>query len=111
MANQLSDVRSVAANTTVENVLAGKLGEFVQQDSRIRIAITASAAGMLASVIIGNQVIMDGQEISDVNRFPQDPEDFLINTAALRNDRLIIKLNNTTAGAITARTVVKIEPV
>ena len=111
MANMLTDSRTVPATTTVENIFQGKLGEFVQQDSRVRIGIVAAAAGIQASVIIGNQVIVDQQTVSRANRFPQDPEDFLIDTAALRNDRLIIKLVNTTAGGIVVDSVAKIEPV
>lgn len=107
---RMTDVRSVAANATVENILSGKLHEFLSSPSRIRVASVASAAGLRISILLGNYVAVQDQELSDANVFPRFPDDIVAEAAGFRSDRLVIQLRNTTAGAITARSVVDIFP-
>lgn len=107
----MTDVRSVAANAVVENVLAGKIYEFAQSNSIASLLATASAVGLRISFMIGNEVQLDDQEISAANRFPLMPDDFLTRGGALKSDRIVIRLRNTTAGAITAFTKLDLEQV
>lgn len=107
----MTDVRSVAANAKVDNVLSGKVYEFMPFDGEVRFGLVASAVGMRATVISGSDVLQDDQEISGANRFPTDPDDFALTDIAAGGERLVVALRNTTAGAITVNTVVKIEPV
>lgn len=107
----MTDVRSVAANATVDNVLAGKLFEFANQNAICSLLATASAVGLRISFIIGNEVQLDDQEISAANRFPLTPDDFLTRGGALKSDRIVVRLRNTTAGAITAFTRIELENV
>lgn len=105
----MTDVRSVAANSTVDNVLTGKIFEFANQNAVASLLATASAAGLRISFIIGNEVQLDDQEISSANRFPVTPDDFLTRGGALKADRIVIRLRNTTAGAITAFSRLELE--
>ena len=107
----MTDVRSVGANATVDNVLAGKIFEFAGSNSIARLLATASAVGLRLSFIVGNEVQLDDQEISSANRFPVTPDDLLAQTGALKGDRLVLRLRNTTAGAITAFTKVELDPI
>lgn len=107
----MTDVRSVGANAKVDNVLSGKVYEFMPYDGEVRFGIVASAVGMRATVISGSDVLYDDQELSAANRFPVDPDDFSLTDIAAATERLVVALRNTTAGAITVNTVVKIEPV
>lgn len=106
----MTDVRSVAANATVENVLAGKVHEFLPEDSIIRLLAAAAAVGMRASLLVGESVLVDDQELSDSNRFPINPDDLLAEGAGFGADRLVLRLRNTTAGAIVTKTQVIVEP-
>lgn len=108
---RMSDVRSVAANTTVDNVLAGKIYEFAPQNSVVTLSATASAVGMRVSLLIGQEVQIDDQEISAANRYPLQPDDYVVRGGALRGDRIVLRLRNTTGGALTANTVLDIDPV
>jgi hypothetical protein len=108
---RMTDVRSVGANATVDNVLAGKIYEFAPQNSIVALAATASAVGMRVSLLIGNEVQVDDQEISSANRFPILPDDFVVRGGALRGDRLVLRLRNSTAGALTVNTALDVEPV
>lgn len=107
----MSDVRSVAANTTIENILSGKVHEFLSENSVVRVFQAASAVGMNVSFLVGSESLVQDQEISAANRFPQDPEDFLAESGGIEGDRILIALRNTTGAAITVNTRVSIEPV
>jgi len=107
----MTDVRSVGANTTVDNVLAGKIFEFANNNVIASLLATAASAGMRISFIIGNEVQMDDQEISSANRFPLTPDDLLTRGGALKGDRIVIRLRNTTAATIVAFTRLDLETV
>src|SRR5262245_32981658 len=98
---RMSDVRSVAANTTIDNVLSGKIYEFAPANSIVTLSAAASAVGMRVSLLISAEVQIDDQEISGANRYPILPDDFVVRGAALRGDRIVLRLRNTTGGAIT----------
>jgi hypothetical protein len=101
--------RSIAANTKVDNILAGKVGEFVTRPSIVRVRAAAAAAGMRITILGAGVNVVDDQEISQANRWPILPDD-LVTEFALTGptDRLVISLRNTTAGAIVVNTVVEV---
>lgn len=107
----MNDRRSVAANSVVDNVLAGKIFEFAQRNSAISLYAQASAIGLNVSFIIGNEVQVDDQEIGAQNRLPIVPDDLITRSGALRGDRVVLRLRNTTGAAITAFTKVDVDPV
>lgn len=107
----MTDVRSVGANAKVDNVLAGKVYEFMPWDGEARFGIVAAAVGMRATVTSGSDVLLDDQEVSAANRYPLDPDDFFLSDIAAASERLVVALRNTTAAAIIVNTVVKLEPV
>jgi hypothetical protein len=107
----MTDRRTVAANSVVDNILAGKLFEFAQRPSVIGLYATAAAVGLNASFLIGNEVLLDDQEMSSANRFPLVPDDFLAKGGALQGDRVVIRLRNTTGAGIVVISRVEMEPV
>jgi hypothetical protein len=108
----MNDRRSVAANTTVDNVLAGKIDEFLKMNSVVQLYANAEAVGLNVSLIVGSQVIVDDQEVA--NRAAGvaivKPDDFIISTGGLAGDRMILRLRNTTGAAIITRTQVAVDP-
>lgn len=106
----MTDVQSVAANTTTGNILAGKAKEFCEEASIVTLGINSSAVGLRCSVIIGSEVVVDDQEVSGINRMPQFPEDVLAEGGAFPGDRITIRLRNTTGGALTGYTKINISP-
>jgi len=108
----LSDTRTaLAIGATVDNILAGKFSEFLQEDSKISIAITAEVALLFASVIIGNELLIDGQEVPATDLPPRNPEDVLVQGFGAKGDRVIVKLRNGAAVTNTTRSSIFIEPV
>ena len=106
----MTDVQTVAANTTTANILAGKLEEFLRMNSMCSFAIVAAAVGVFATIIVGNEVIVDDQEISDANRTPIVPDDVIQTGAGFAGDRLVIKLRNSTGAGIVVKTRVEVAP-
>lgn len=100
----MTDRQSVAANATVQNVLAGKIGEFAQNNGIANLYATASAVGLNVSLIIGGEVLVDDQEVNAQNRMPLVPDDFVGASGVVAGDRIVVRLRNTTAAAITAFT-------
>lgn len=104
-------VGSIAANSQNDNVLAGKLHEFLSEDSRIVLAGAASAAGLRASLLVGGESIVQDQELGAANRFPQLPQDFVAEGAGFTGDRIVLTLRNTTVGALTGQVSVDVIPI
>ncbi len=108
---RMSFVGSIAANAQNDNVLSGKLHEFLGEHSRIVLAATASAAGSRLSLLIGGEAVVQDQEIGAGNRFPQLPQDFVAEGAGFPSDRIVIPVRNTTAAAITVQVSVDVIPI
>jgi len=106
----MTDTQSVAANTTISNVVAGKSKEFVQEPSVVTLSATGSAAGLMGTLIIGEEVVMDDQDIGPGNRFPVVPDDVLVSGGAFPGDRIVVRVRNRTGGALTSWVRVDVEP-
>jgi len=111
MGQFLSDFQDVAIGATIDNVLAGKFSEFLQEDSKVSVAVTSELSLQFCSVIIGNELLIDGQEVNNTNAAPRNPEDVLVQGFGQKGDRIIIKLRNGNPAANEAHTAVFIEPV
>lgn len=106
----MTDVQSVGANATVENVLAGKLHEFLSVRSLVRVMATAAAVGLNLSVLIGGEALVQDQEMSDANHFPVYPDDISVEGAGYPGDRITVSVRNTTGAALTSNIVVDTIP-
>lgn len=101
--------RSVGANAKSGNILADKVGRLIGPPTKVRFASVASAAGMRLTILLGAITVMDDQEISSANRYPILPDDLTTEFGA-EADELQAFLRNTTAGALTATTIVDLDP-
>jgi hypothetical protein len=108
----MTDRRSVAANATVDNVLAGKIDEFLREASIVTLYAAAEAVGVNVSLIIGNEVAFDDQEITSraAGASLIVPDDFMVQAAGLAGDRMVLRLRNTTGAAIIVRTRLETTP-
>jgi len=104
--------RSVAANATVDNVLAGKLEEFLRAASTITLHAIAQAVGVRLTLLVGGESALDDQEINARAGAIATivPDDFVVATAGYQGDRLILRIRNTTAGAIIVNTRLETTP-
>lgn len=106
----MTDFQAVVANTTVPNVLAGKSAEFVKEPSVVSFSATGSAAGLFMTAIVGEEVVIEDQLIPVTNRFPVVPDDTMAQAGGFPGDRIIVKIRNSTGGALNAWVRVDVEP-
>lgn len=108
---RMTDVRTVAANAIIPNILTGKIHEFASRPSVVRMMITGGAVGMFTSFLIGGEAVVQDQEIGAANRFPIDPDDFFAEFGAGVGDRVVVQLRNSTGAGIVVQTVVDVSPI
>lgn len=106
----IRDSRSVAANSTVYP-LQGSQYEFMSQNAKVEFAIIGSAAGIQASVFSGSDVLQQAAPITVKATPALYPDDFMIEDVAAAGERISVEIRNTTGGAITVETIVRITPV
>jgi len=107
----LSDRRTVAIAGVVANVLEGKFGRVLQENSKVTCAITAELVSGFATILVGNEILMDDQELPDTNAAVRNPEDILAQTVAAIGDEVIVKLRNANLATNDVRTHVWIDPI
>ncbi len=107
----INDETSVGANATVANILTGSIFEFMPFNALLQIGLVASATGLQLTVSSGSDILLQESPISVQNRFPVFPEDFPLEDVTAAGERLTIRVRNTTAGALTLFTTVRITPV
>lgn len=108
---RMSSVLSVAANATSPNLLAGKLGEFLEGPSIVTISGSAAVVGMNISASIGRRVIVDDEEISSAARFPILPDDLIAQAPGAGMERIIVRTRNTSGAAIIGNVAVDVTPI
>ncbi len=99
MGQFLSDFRDNLAGAVVDNLLANKFGRVLQDASKISVAITSELDSMFATVIIGREILIDGQEVGNTNAAARNPEDVLAQGFGEKGDEVIVKIRNGNAAA------------
>jgi len=108
----MTDVgRSIAANASTANVLDAKPEVYLSRNSGLAFYIVAAAAGIFATILVGDSVVVDDQEVSGVNRFPIRPDDLFARSGGAQGDLVYVRLRNSTGGAILCTTVVDVQGV
>lgn len=102
---------SVAANAVSANVMAGSLYEVLARPSIVEFAPVASGPGILATIMLGGEVLMQDQEISGANRYPVVPDDWVLKSAGRAGAKIYTTFRNRTGGALTVTYVINITPV
>jgi len=108
----MTDVaRSVGANAQTGNILDGKPEQYLTRNSAIAFYIVAAAAGIFATVLIGDSVVVEDQEVSSANRFPIRPDDLFARAGGAGGDLIFVRLRNSTGGAVVCTSVVDVQAV
>ncbi len=107
----LSDFQDLATTVVVNNVLEGKFNRVLQEASKVTIAMTSELDSMFANVVVGRELLIDGQQIPNTNATPRNPEDILTQTVGRPGEEIIIGVRNANAAANEVRTAVYIEPI
>jgi len=108
----MTDVaRSVAADSSTANILDGKTEVYLSRNSGLSFYIVAAAAGLMATILVGDSVVVDDQEVSSANRYPIRPDDLFARSGGAGGDLVYVRIRNSTAGAVVITTVVDVQAV
>lgn len=99
---------SIAANAAYANLLSGSQFEFARQRGVVSFGIAQSATGLFCTINSGADVIAEEFAPPILTRYPIIPDEMYFTDVVEAGDRLNVAVRNSTAGALTARTVVQI---
>lgn len=99
---------SVAPNAANENILSGSSFEFLRNNSVVSVGLTGSATGLVANIQSGADIVLEESPLLVKASMPLIPDDMYYNDVGVQGDRLVIRVRNTTAGALTVRCVAQI---
>lgn len=103
---------SIPANSSNDNLIDGSIYEFMPFNARLNIGLTADATGLVATVNTGSDTLLEESPINiKPNLFPVIPDEMDLQDISGAGERLVIKVRNTTGGAIIVRGLIQIKPV
>jgi len=110
MMSLISISDSIGANTTDPNIIAGNQFEFLDIQSLLDFGFAASAIGLEISVFLNTRTIMNAAIPLIKATSPIFPDDFLLQgVPALEGERIIVSVTNTTAGALTLLSTIRLK--
>ncbi len=99
---------SVGAGATVENALSGSAFEFLRRNAVVSMGITAQATGTFVTIQSGTDIVLEESPTYVKANYPVIPDEMFYNDVGVMGDRLVVRLRNPTAGAITMRVLVQL---
>lgn len=105
---------SVAANAFNANVWSGTQFEFAPYDAVLEASILGSAAGLQITLATGADVLAIDQAVSVVrvaSSYGIYPDDYVFQDIVGAGERIVEALRNTTAGALSHFSSIKLTPV
>lgn len=99
---------SIAANAVNENVLSGSAFEFLRGNAVVSMGVTAAATGLVFNIQSGADIVVEEAAAFIKTNFPTVPDEMYYNDVGVQGDRLVVRIRNTTAGAIISRTIVQV---
>lgn len=92
---------SIAANTVVDNVIAGSQFEFLPWHAKVDFGLCQSATGLVLDVYSGQDTLAEQMGPNIRTAAPVNPDDFTLTDVAAAGERLKVRARNTTGGALT----------
>lgn len=102
---------SIPANSANENILAGSAFEFLRSNAVVSIGVVGGAAGLVANIQSGADIVLEESDLAVSTDFPIIPDEMYYNDVGVQGDRLVIRVRNTTAGALDVRAMVQVTPI
>jgi len=113
MAVQVALTTSITTGASTANIVQGTQLEIMQVNCQLVMAVVAAnatAAQIFLTWSIGDEIVVDDQAVSNANRWPISPDDWVYSTGATRGDRQVVRLRNINAGTIVVYTLIKQQP-
>jgi hypothetical protein len=103
--------QTIAANAVLDNVLDGSIYEFLPWNAAINIGLNGSATGLVATINSGSDTVLEESPVNVSANFPVIPDDMFAQDVAAGGERLVVKVRNTTGGALVLRSLIQLTPV
>lgn len=103
--------KNVVAATVVEHIFKDKPESLVKVPSAVQFIVGGGGAGVYLTILIGNEVVMDAQEINDVTTWPIAPDQVLLVAPALPLDTINVRIHNRNAADRVVRILASVEPI
>lgn len=105
---------SIAANAFNSNVWTGTQFEFSPYDALLELAVLGSATGLQFTFATGADVLAIDQAVSVViaaNTYAVYPDGYTVNDVVGLGQRIVEAIRNTTAGALSHFSSIKLTPI
>lgn len=105
---------SIAANGFNANVWTGTQFEFAPYNALLEMGVLGSATGLQFTFATGADVLSIDQAVSVVraaNQYPLYPDDYVVNDVVGIGERIVEAMRNTTAGALSHFSSIKLTPI
>lgn len=103
---------SIAANATNANIFAGSAFEYLPGNAALQFGIvqaTGNVGDLLVTVQSGSDILQEEAPVPVFAGMPRRDVDFILTDVALGGERLLLRVRNTTAGAIVLNTTLIID--
>jgi hypothetical protein len=102
---------SLAAGAVNNNIFSGSAFEFSRGRNIVSIGIGQSATGMFCTLQAGADIIAEEFLLPILTRYPVIPDEMYFTDVMENGDRLVGRVRNPTAGALTVRSVVQMSAI
>ena len=92
---------SVAANTIVDDVLVNNILAIARRTEGVEYGLSGSAIGLILDLFVGTNDVAPGLVPNVLGATPTFPQDYLGAFGVVSGDRISLRANNTTVGALT----------
>jgi hypothetical protein len=99
---------SVPANSAVENLLSGSAFEFLRGNALVSVGVTAAATGIVVNIQSGADIVLEESAAYIKTQFPIIPDEMFYTDVGVAGDRLVVRVRNTTGGALVVRCIVQV---
>lgn len=96
---------AIGAGAVVDNLYAGSNFTFLSSPSIIVVGIVGSATGLVASLQIGARVVVEESPLMVLGTMPIIPDHMYFSGIGLQTEQIILRVRNTSAGSLTARSI------
>lgn len=96
------------ANSTNDNVVSGSAFEFARGRGVLSLGVTATVAGVIDNIQAGADIIAEAFAVPVLATYPIVPDQMYFTDVVEVGDRIVVRAQNTTAGAITQHTIAQL---
>jgi len=98
---------SIAAGAVNNNLVSGSAYEFARSRQIVSLGVVQSATGMFCTIQSGADIVAEEFSLPILTTYPIIPDNMYFTDVMEQGDRLVLRVRNPTAGALTARAVVQ----